>query len=220
MLINPHVLRSSIVTHTIGSHMAQSKHVLLTRFDLITWAWCQGGSRGKNIVLQRQCPDVHISLEFIMLPGKKNNPSFSVLTWQKLSGLVRTRLRQANLTLKKTGLGSKSSKKSWSWHAGRSGKQVLFRLKCKLQTKGDEWGFDSAPGPSAIEKGEGRKRNFLVSSCSHSKCMPGADGETGEGALPRPPPSIYKIKSFRGSARNKIFQISKLSTLSEDKRLL
>lgn len=171
MLINPHVLRSSIVTHTIGSHMAQSKHVLLTRFDLITWAWCQGGSRGKNIVLQRQCPDVHISLEFIMLPGKKNNPSFSVLTWQKLSGLVRTRLRQANLTLKKTGLGSKSSKKSWSWHAGRSGKQVLFRLKCKLQTKGDEWGFDSAPGPSARRgRREEKETSWSAPAATASAC--------------------------------------------------
>lgn len=47
MLINPRVLRSSIVAHTIRNHMAQSEHVLLTHFDLITWARRQGGSGGK-----------------------------------------------------------------------------------------------------------------------------------------------------------------------------
>lgn len=71
MLINPHVLRSNIVPHTIGSHMAQSKHVLLTCFALITWHDAKVVMEEKNTVLQRQCPDVHISLQFIILLGKK-----------------------------------------------------------------------------------------------------------------------------------------------------
>lgn len=51
--------------------MAQSKHVLLTHFDLITWARRQGGSGGKNVLLWRRCPDTCIVLQCNISPGKK-----------------------------------------------------------------------------------------------------------------------------------------------------
>lgn len=74
MLINPHVLRSSIVAHTIGSHMAQAKHVLLTRFDLITRARCQGGTgRKKYSMAETMSKQTRQCLQFIILPGKNPN---------------------------------------------------------------------------------------------------------------------------------------------------
>lgn len=108
--------------------MAQSEHVLLTRFDLITWARCQGGSGGK---LYYCIDNVQIlTSRLIFHEGKKKSP-FSVLTRYKLLAHSQLgKVRETNYVwVHKAALRELILP---SCHAGCSEKQMLFRLNWKI----------------------------------------------------------------------------------------
>lgn len=133
------------------------------------WFW------RKTVLLQRQCPDTHIQGH--ISPGKKKSP-FSVPTWYKLlaySQLGKVR-ETKHVWVHKAALRELILP---SCHAGRSEKQMFFRLNWKRQAEGIlEAGKFLAQFvvPQPLRK---KRRNLPGISCSHSTCM----SRAGEGFM-------------------------------------